>query len=117
MTDGRVVEQDKVEFRAAPVWSKSFNPTLTPAFIMPPRYLFHFAQAHNEFRLPEIQSIAELHGISYILSENPEFRNPTRPYMVIEIEEDDARTLAKRCILIKYLMVYYLHYRLNLSYN
>lgn len=68
-----------------------------------PQFLVHFAQAHNDFRLPELQSIAELHGISYTLPEDEKDRDPYRPWMVIGLpSEDDARTLARRCILIKY---------------
>ncbi|KAF5322273.1 hypothetical protein D9619_001539 [Psilocybe cf. subviscida] len=68
-----------------------------------PQFLVQFAQAHNDFRLPELQSIAELHGISYSLPEDEKDRDPYRPWMVIGLaSEDDARTLARRCILIKY---------------
>ncbi|KAJ3512258.1 hypothetical protein NLJ89_g3627 [Agrocybe chaxingu] len=75
---------------------------------MPSRYLFHFAQAHDEFRLPELASVAELHGISYSLPQEPENRDPKRPYMVIDLErEDHARTLARRCILIKAVYEFY----------
>jgi len=67
---------------------------------MSSRYLFHFAQTHNEFRLPELASIAELYGISYTLLK--EACDATRPFMVIELkEEKHARLLAKRCTLIK----------------
>lgn len=67
-----------------------------------PRYLFHFAQVHNDFRLPELASVSELLGISYKLSENDEDADPSRPYMVLELEsEEHVRMLAKRCILIK----------------
>jgi tRNA G10 N-methylase Trm11 len=68
------------------------------------RYLLHFAQAHNDFRLPELQSVAELHGIAYSLPPREEDRDPTRPFMVIDLEEEEhARILARRCILIKYV--------------
>lgn len=66
------------------------------------QYLVQFAQAHNDFRLPELQSIAELHNISYSLSKEPENYDPDRPWTVIELEEEEhARILARRCILIK----------------
>ena len=68
-----------------------------------PLYLFHFAQIHNDFRLPELASVSELFSIPYKLSDVEEGRDPSRPFMVIELESDDhARTLARRCILIKY---------------
>ena len=68
-----------------------------------PLYLFHFAQIHNEFRLPELASVSELNSIPYQLSDVEEGRDPNRPFMVIKLEkEDHARTLARRCILIKY---------------
>ena len=71
------------------------------ALVMP-SYLFHFAHAHNEFRLPELKSIAELHGFSILLPQNPDDRDPTRPCMVIGLEEEEhARILGSRCILIK----------------
>ncbi|PPQ93788.1 hypothetical protein CVT25_013497 [Psilocybe cyanescens] len=77
---------------------------------MPSRYLFHYAQVHNEFRLPELQSIAELHGISYSLPGNAEDRDPNRPFMIVELEkEEHARMLARRCILIKAAYEYYGH--------
>jgi tRNA G10 N-methylase Trm11 len=65
-------------------------------------YLFVFAQAHNDFRLPELQSVAELHGFNFSLASAPDDRDPTRPYMVIDLaEEGHARILAGRCILVK----------------
>jgi len=72
---------------------------------MSSRYLLHFAQAHSDFRLPELQSIAELYGIAYSLPPQEEDRDPTRPFMVIDVEgEEHARILARRCILIKYVL-------------
>ncbi|KAF9527300.1 tRNA guanosine-2'-O-methyltransferase [Crepidotus variabilis] len=73
-----------------------------------PLYLLHFAQAHNDFRLPELASVAELLGISYTLPEKDEDRDPTRPYMVVELEtEEHAKMLARRCILIKAAYEFY----------
>ncbi|KAF4620526.1 hypothetical protein D9613_000293 [Agrocybe pediades] len=75
---------------------------------MPSRYLFHFAQVHTDFRLPELQSIAELHSIAYTLPENQDDRDPRRPFMVVELEgEEQARLLARRCILIKAVYEFY----------
>jgi hypothetical protein len=83
---------------------KTLVKTLFFAVQMPSLYLFHFAQAHNEFRLPELASVAELYGIQYTLPEKKEDSDPNRPFMVIQLEgEEHARMLAKRCILIKYV--------------
>jgi tRNA (guanine10-N2)-methyltransferase len=66
------------------------------------RYLFVFAQAHNDFRLPELHSVAELHRFDVSLAPAPDDRDPSRPYMVIDLaEEEHARILARRCILVK----------------
>ncbi|EIW82661.1 RNA methylase [Coniophora puteana RWD-64-598 SS2] len=77
-------------------------------------YLFVFAEAHNEFRVPELRSIAELHGFSIHIkypwdsqsSDNREgnavHQFVNGPFMVIALEsEAHARTLASRCILIR----------------
>lgn len=70
-----------------------------------PSYLFHFAHAHNEFRLPELKSIAELYGFPIILPRHPDDRDPRRPCIVIELEDEGhARILANRCILVKYIL-------------
>lgn len=66
------------------------------------QYLLVFADVHHDFRIPELQSVAELHTFSLSLPENPEDRDPTRPYMVVGLEhEDNALILARRCILVK----------------
>ncbi|KAF8197920.1 RNA methylase [Pholiota molesta] len=73
-----------------------------------PRFLFQFAQAHNDFRLPELESIAELLGISFSLPPEPENCDPTRPFLVLDLDkEEHARLLARRCILIKAVYEYY----------
>jgi tRNA (guanine10-N2)-methyltransferase len=65
-------------------------------------YLFVFAQAHDDFRLPELHSIAELHGFNITFPGGPDDCDPTRPYMIVCLEEDEhARILARRCILIR----------------
>jgi tRNA (guanine10-N2)-methyltransferase len=62
-------------------------------------YLFIFAQIHDEFRIPELQSVAELHGFKIQL---PTDFDIGRPYQVIELEdEENARLLARRCVLVK----------------
>lgn len=65
-------------------------------------YLFVFAQAHNNFRLAELRSIAELYGFDFSLAPASDDQDPSRPYMVIDLsEEAHARMLARRCILVK----------------
>ena len=65
-------------------------------------YIFVFAQAHNNFRIPELQSVAELHGFDFSLAPASNDQDPSRPYMVIDLaEEAHARMLARRCILVK----------------
>lgn len=65
-------------------------------------YFIIFAQSHPEFRLPELQSVAELYGFPLSLPESPEDRDPLRPYMVLSVEkEEHVQILAKRCILVK----------------
>lgn len=62
-------------------------------------YLFQFAQVHEEFRIPELLSISELHGFTIHI---PDEQDITRPFMILGLESDDhARLLARRCILIK----------------
>ncbi|TFY66268.1 hypothetical protein EVG20_g4821 [Dentipellis fragilis] len=69
------------------------------------QYLFVFAQAHEEFRIPELQSIAELHGFEIAI---PEDIDVTRPFAVLGLEnEEHARILARRCILIKHIYEFY----------
>ena len=65
-------------------------------------YLFVFAQAHEEYRIPELQSIAELYNIKITFPEDISSLDVSRPFMVFGLEsEEDARKLARRCILIK----------------
>lgn len=63
------------------------------------QYLFQFAQAHEEFRIPELLSVSELHGFTIQL---PDEMDITRPFMLLGLEnDDDARILTQRCILVK----------------
>ena len=63
------------------------------------QYLFVFAQVHEEFRIPELLSIAELHGFEVTL---PPLADVSRPFMIVELEDEShARILARRCILVK----------------
>lgn len=80
---------------------------------MPPReYLFVFARAHDEFRIPELQSISQLYGFTIGLSR---YTDPLaceaavkRPFMILELEEDaHAKLLASRCVLIKSIYEFY----------
>ncbi|KAJ7096373.1 tRNA guanosine-2'-O-methyltransferase [Mycena epipterygia] len=68
-------------------------------------YLLVFAQSHSDFRLPELESIAELYGFTITF---PADCDPSRPFMVLQLEsEEHARLLASRCILIKYVYEFY----------
>ena len=63
------------------------------------KYLIVFAQVHEEFRIPELLSIAELYDIDISIPEDVDL---SRPFMVLELDnEAQARILARRCILIK----------------
>jgi tRNA (guanine10-N2)-methyltransferase len=70
---------------------------------MPDPYLFVFAQTHDEFRVPELLSVAELHGFEITIP--PDF-DKTRPFIVLELErQEHARLLARRCILVRFVRV------------
>ncbi|KAJ7084337.1 S-adenosyl-L-methionine-dependent methyltransferase [Mycena belliarum] len=70
-----------------------------------PGYLLVFAQSHSEFRLPELQSVAELLGFALSI---PTDCDPSRPFMTLELQsEEQARLLAGRCILIKSIYALY----------
>ena len=65
-------------------------------------YLFVFAQVHEEFRIPELRSIAELHGFEIKF---PEDADTSRPFMILELEDEEhALLLSGRCILIRYVL-------------
>lgn len=72
------------------------------------RCLVHFAQAHHEFRLPELHSIAELYKfqifkpIQSLDDGTSEDWDPLCPFWIVDFEkEQHARALAERCILVK----------------
>ncbi len=66
------------------------------------QYLVVFAQVHDEFRMPEILSISELYGFEIRFPDNPEDKDTSRPFMILELkDEEHAKLLAQRCILIK----------------
>ena len=63
--------------------------------------LVHFAQAHPDFRLPELLSVAELFNFSVEKVDNEEW-DSKRPFWVIELQEEShVHLLAQRCILVK----------------
>jgi tRNA (guanine10-N2)-methyltransferase len=69
---------------------------------MPTQYLFVFAQVHDDFRIPELLSIAELHDFVITFPDILEERDPTRPYMILGLDgEEHAKILAKRCVLVR----------------
>ncbi|KAF9227411.1 tRNA guanosine-2'-O-methyltransferase [Gyrodon lividus] len=78
----------------------------------PTDYLFVFAQAHEEFRIPELRSISELNhfeiGFSRYAQPGELAKAAKRPFMILELDEEEhARTLAKRCVLIKSIYEFY----------
>jgi tRNA (guanine10-N2)-methyltransferase len=63
------------------------------------QYLIVFAQAHENFRVPELLSIAELYGFPLSIDNG---LDPSRPFGVLVLEQEEhVRLLARRCILIK----------------
>lgn len=67
-------------------------------------YLFIFAQAHDEFRIPELQSIAEIYGFKLDI---PSDFDRSRPFAILQLEEEEhAILLARRCILIKCITIH-----------
>jgi tRNA (guanine10-N2)-methyltransferase len=66
------------------------------------KYLLYYAIAHADFRYAELQSISELFDFTVTLPEKEEDRDPNRPFLIVGLEdESNARSLAKRCILVK----------------
>jgi tRNA (guanine10-N2)-methyltransferase len=64
------------------------------------QYLFIFAQAHADFRIPELQSVAELHGFDVLLPQHD--LSLDSPFMIADLADaEHARVLASRCILIR----------------
>lgn len=83
-------------------------------------YIIHFSLTHPSFRLPELTSIAELHGFGdtmkiTLADDLPGYTARTRsgeepkalgPFVVVELEnEAQAKILAERCVLIKWVRV------------
>ncbi|KII92532.1 hypothetical protein PLICRDRAFT_155122 [Plicaturopsis crispa FD-325 SS-3] len=74
------------------------------------KYLFYFAQAHAHFRVPELESIAELNGFTIGFPDGVENieRDISTPCMVLSLDkEEHARILARRCILIRSVYEFY----------
>ena len=68
-------------------------------------YLLHFALSHTDFRLPELMSVCECLGVDIELPAEEEERAVDRPFLVVKLKNDDeARCLASRCILVKSIM-------------
>ncbi|CAE6343194.1 unnamed protein product [Rhizoctonia solani] len=68
---------------------------------MPKPYFIHFAVTHPEFRIPELLSVAQCYGFTVGLPPEPEIDN-NRPFLHAMIDNDeDAKALAQRCILVK----------------
>ncbi|CAE6420043.1 unnamed protein product [Rhizoctonia solani] len=81
---------------------------------MPKQYFIHFASTHAEFRIPELLSVAQCHNFTVGLSSELEIDN-SRPFLHVEIDNDeDAKVLAQRCILIKAIYELWAH---GTSYN
>lgn len=73
-------------------------------------YLFVFAQSHEEFRVPELLSISELHGftIGFDRYANVLDKAIKLPFMILMLDkEEHAHILAQRCILIKSVHEFY----------
>lgn len=73
---------------------------------MPPQqYLVVFAQTHEDFRVPELRSVAELFGFPLTI---PDDFDSSRPFGVLTLDQEEhARFLARRCILIKAVYEFY----------
>jgi hypothetical protein len=80
-------------------WQAGAGDRLTVQYMPSQQYLVIFAQAHEDFRVPELLSIAELHGFPLSMKND---LDPSRPFGVLVLEQEEhVRLLARRCILIK----------------
>lgn len=62
--------------------------------------LIQFAQAHADFRISELLSVACNFGFMVVLPTNIDVN---RPFMTVTLQEENhARLIAERCILVKY---------------
>jgi len=65
-----------------------------------PTYLVQFAQSHDEFRLPEFESLAVIENVNVKFNRDEYCLD--RPFLKVEIDSDEeAAKLVKRAILIK----------------
>lgn len=74
------------------------------------KYLLIFAQTHSEFRIPELESVSKMYDFKLWF---PPFTGgdddglpcgSERPFMIVGLEDEQhARLLAARCVLMKYL--------------
>lgn len=81
-----------------------FSATLTTRHELTMKYLLYLVQSHTNFRLAELESVADLHGISVDLSHHRE----DSPYLIVELaNEDEARKLVERCILARGIYEYW----------
>jgi hypothetical protein len=79
---------------------KALASATRPTHSMPSQqYLIVFAQAHEDFRVPELLSVAELYNFSLNIENG---FDPSRPFGILVLEQEEhVRLLARRCILIK----------------
>ncbi|KAG0714861.1 tRNA (guanine(10)-N2)-methyltransferase [Chionoecetes opilio] len=61
------------------------------------RYLLWCANEHIEFRIPEIKSISSMFNIPLTWIDKPK----EDPYLIVEMNEGDARRLMSRCMLVR----------------
>ncbi|KAF8513155.1 tRNA guanosine-2'-O-methyltransferase [Hysterangium stoloniferum] len=72
---------------------------------MPLQVLIQFAQAHADFRIPELLSVAFNYGFKVDL---PPDVNVNRPFMTVTLQEEKhACLIAERCILVKSVHEYF----------
>lgn len=61
-------------------------------------YLIYFAQAHPNFRIAELESLAHMHNIKVDFSHHDE----TKPFLVVQLDNDnDAKLIMERSVLSK----------------
>ncbi|RKP39330.1 S-adenosyl-L-methionine-dependent methyltransferase [Dimargaris cristalligena] len=71
-----------------------------------PRYLVHFAQFHEDFRLAELEALAQLENIP--LKYEPDAYSNDNPFLLVELpSNEDARRLVQRAILVKEICEYW----------
>lgn len=75
-----------------------------PQQIMRTDYIAAFAQVHAEFRIPELLSVAELFKFTIHFVQPVQDIDTSRPFMIFGLDEEEhAKILAARCILLKYM--------------